>query len=107
MPLADLRRYRPEVVEPADFGEFWAGQLQDARAGAAEPVFVPTETAARHAAVFDVTFPGYAGDPVRAWLLVPHKSEHGKAAVVQYIGYGGGRGDHSTGSPGAAPATRT
>lgn len=39
-----------------------------------------------------MTFPGFAGDPVRAWLLVPHQAGDG-AAVVQYVGYGGGRGD--------------
>lgn len=93
LPLAELHLYRPEVAEPADFGEFWAGQLEDARTSDNEPVFVPSETAARHAAVFDVTFPGHGGDPVRAWLLVPHRAGDGGAAVVQYIGYGGGRGD--------------
>jgi cephalosporin-C deacetylase len=93
LPLAELRRYYPEVAEPADFGEFWAGQLRNARDSRAEPVFVAADTAARHAAVFDVTFPGYGGDPVRGWLLAPHLATDGAAAVVQFVGYGGGRGD--------------
>ncbi len=31
LPLSDLQRYRPDVAEPADFGEFWAGELGAAR----------------------------------------------------------------------------
>ena len=30
--LAELRQYRPEVAEPADFDEFWAAELAAARA---------------------------------------------------------------------------
>jgi cephalosporin-C deacetylase len=93
LPLSDLQRYRPDIAEPADFGEFWAGELGAARSDRSEPEFVPADSQARHAVVFDVTFAGYAGDPVRAWLLVPHRAEPGGAVIVQYVGYGGGRGD--------------
>ena len=93
LPLAELQRYRPEVAEPPGFGEFWASQLRDAQASHTEPTFAPADTAVRHAEVFDVTFSGYAGDLVRAWLLVPHQAGPDAAAVVQYVGYGGGRGD--------------
>jgi cephalosporin-C deacetylase len=27
LPLSELRRYAPDVAEPADFDEFWSGQL--------------------------------------------------------------------------------
>jgi cephalosporin-C deacetylase len=40
-----------------------------------------------------VTFPGYAGDPIKGWLLLPHVSPPDRAFVVEYVGYGGGRGD--------------
>lgn len=93
LPLSELQRYRPDVPEPADFSAFWTDQLQAARLRHAEPSFRPADSAVRHAAVFDVTFAGYAGDPVRAWLLVPHQAGPGAAVIVQYIGYGGGRGD--------------
>jgi cephalosporin-C deacetylase len=56
-------------------------------------VFTEAGTALRHADVFDVTFGGYGGDPVKAWLLVPHDPAPRGAVVVEFIGYGGGRGD--------------
>ena len=93
LPLAELRRYVPEVAEPADFDEFWSGQLASARAAAWAPEFTPVSTAIRYADVFDVTFSGFAGDPVKGWLLVPHDPAPRAAVVVEYIGYGGGRGD--------------
>jgi cephalosporin-C deacetylase len=93
LPLSELRSYVPAVAEPADFDEFWSGQLAAARAHAADPVFIPAGTAIRHADVLDVTFAGYGGDPVKAWLLVPHEAAARPAVVVEYVGYGGGRGD--------------
>jgi len=93
LSLSELRRYAPDVAEPADFDEFWSSQLAAARAAARAPVFTPAGTAVRHADVFDVTFSGYGGDPVKAWLLVPHDPAPRSAVVVEYVGYGGGRGD--------------
>jgi cephalosporin-C deacetylase len=93
LSLPELRQYRPAVEEPADFDEFWASELAAAAAHDREPVFTPAETQIRHADVVDVTFPGYAGDPIKGWLLLPHDSPPGRAFVVEYIGYGGGRGD--------------
>ena len=93
LPLAQLREYRPEVPEPADFDEFWAGELAAAAAHDADAELVPVATPIRSADVFDVTFAGYAGDPVKAWLLVPHDPAPQGALLVEYIGYNGGRGD--------------
>src|SRR6185437_2464132 len=92
LSLPELREYRPEVAEPADFDEFWAGELAVARAQPGEASFVPAAGEVRHAQVFDVTFPGYGGQPVRAWLLVPRQLAPRPAMVVEYVGYGGGRG---------------
>ena len=93
LPLDQLRDYRPDVAEPADFVAFWEGELAAARALGAAPEFVPVESPIRHAEVFDVTFPGHGGTPIKAWLLAPRDAPPGTAFVVEYIGYGGGRGD--------------
>src|SRR6202161_1528868 len=93
LSLAELRQYQPDVEEPADFDEFWASELAAAAAQDAEPVFTSVTTQIQHADVVDVTFPGYAGDPIKGWLLLPHASPPDRAFVVEYIGYGGGRGD--------------
>jgi len=34
LPLSELHGYVPDVAEPADFDEFWSGQLAAARAAA-------------------------------------------------------------------------
>ena len=93
LPLSELRRYQPDVAEPADFGAFWASQLAAARAYDAEPSFVPADSAIRHAAVYDVTFPGYGGDAIKGWLIEPHQGAERAAVIVEFVGYGGGRGD--------------
>jgi cephalosporin-C deacetylase len=93
LPLDQLRAYRPEVAEPADFGAFWSSEVAAARALGAEPSFERVETPIRSAEVFDVTFPGHGGAPIKAWLLAPRDPLPGGAFVVEYVGYGGGRGD--------------
>jgi len=93
LPLAELRRYQPEVAEPADFDEFWADEMTTARAVRAGLSFEAVDNSVRHAAVYDVTFPGHGGDPIKGWLLDPHTADSGAAMIVEYVGYGGGRGD--------------
>jgi cephalosporin-C deacetylase len=93
LPLDELRRYRPEVAEPSDFSAFWAGEVAAAREHGGEPEFVSVDTPIRHAEVLDVTFPGHGGAPIKGWLLAPRDPAPGAAFVVEYVGYGGGRGD--------------
>lgn len=42
--------------------------------------------------LYDVTFNGYGGDPIRAWLRMPAGATGPLPAVVEFMGYGGGRG---------------
>lgn len=93
LPLPELERYRPDVAEPADFDAFWATQMKEANSRPLEVDFTPVSTPLRHADVADVTFAGYGGDPIKGWLLVPHDPAPSPVMVVEYIGYGGGRGN--------------
>jgi len=87
-----LRAYQPAVDEPADFDDFWGETLRAAR-GAGEPTRrVATTGPLALADVVDVTFPGFAGDPVSAWLVLPRGLEHPLPAIVEFVGYGRGRG---------------
>ena len=91
--ITRLHAYRPERDEPADFEAFWRETLTEARSLAADrpPTFDPIDTPLRTIAVEDVTFPGFGGDPIRAWLLRPAGATASLPAVVEYLGYGGGR----------------
>jgi cephalosporin-C deacetylase len=53
---------------------------------------VPVETGLKLVEVFDVTFPGFGGHPIRGWLVLPRERSGRLPLVVQYLGYGGGRG---------------
>ncbi|WP_431802105.1 acetylxylan esterase [Microbacterium sp. bgisy203] len=94
LPLADLQTYLPDVREPADFDDFWRATIADARAAGGEVVVTPIETPLTQLDAYDVTFPGFAGDPIKAWLLLPTGAMDAGTplpAVVEYNGYGGGR----------------
>ncbi|PAZ11368.1 acetylxylan esterase [Streptomyces sp. SA15] len=92
LPLKELERYRPEPEEPADFDEFWRATLKEA--GQRDPVVSvrPVRTGLRLTETWDVTFRGFAGDPVRAWYSLPAGVREPLPAVVEYAGYGRGRG---------------
>ena len=92
LPLEELREYRPAVAEPDDFDAFWAERVAEARALGGEATFAPADTPLRHAEVLDVTFPGHAGDAVKGWLFIPRELDAATPLVVEYVGYGGGRG---------------
>lgn len=92
LPLEELREYRPEIRVPADFDEFWANTLQEARQVPMEPVRVAADSGLSEVDAFDVTFPGFGGHPIKAWLLLPHSRSEPLPAIIHYIGYSGGRG---------------
>ncbi|KNX38167.1 acetylxylan esterase [Luteipulveratus halotolerans] len=92
LPLHELEQYAPPRREPDDFAEFWSSTLAEART---HDLDVRSERAAAylpHVVVHDVTFAGFGGDPIRAWHLRPSGVEGVLPTVVQFLGYGDGRG---------------
>ena len=96
LPLDQLTTYSPELPEPADLDEFWQQTLDETRTYPLVPTFERVDTGLACVQTFDVTFSGFDGQPVRGWLSLPivrdRASADGLPAVVQYHGYGGGRG---------------
>lgn len=88
----ELAAYRPDVAEPDDFDEFWRETLATARSVDAAARRTPVDSGLTLVDVDDVVFPGYAGDPIRAWLIVPRGADGPLPAVVEFVGYGRGRG---------------
>ncbi|MDQ2998263.1 MAG: acetylxylan esterase, partial [Chloroflexota bacterium] len=106
LSLDQLRSYLPERVEPADFDAFWQQTLADARQSPLDARFDPVDYGLSTVETFDVTFNGYGGQPIKGWLQLPRNPDVGKGqrgiptnggagklpCVVEYLGYGGGRG---------------
>ncbi len=92
LPLDRLTQYAPAVAEPADFDDFWASTLKQTGTG---PLIVdrqPVSTGLRLVDTWDVTFAGFDGAPIRAWFTRPAGMAEPLPAVVEYTGYGRGRG---------------
>ncbi len=92
MPFPDLMPdvvadYRSAAVAPPDFDAFWAQTLAETRAHPLEPRFEKID-AGLVFEVYDVTFRGFGGHPVRGWFITPKGAQ---SCVVKFIGYGGGR----------------
>lgn len=92
MPLAELRAYRPRVAEPEDFDVFWRQTLDATRGRAPRISFEPVDTGLTGVRTWDVTFAGYGGHPIRGWFTAPAGATEPLPLVVQYHGYGAGRG---------------
>lgn len=91
LPIEQLREFRPEIAEPADFDRFWAETIAESRAIGGPIERVHAETPIQELVIEDLTFPGFGGEPVRAWITRPH-GDAPRPTVVEYIGYNGGRG---------------
>lgn len=92
LPVEGLRRYRSTTPEPAGFDDFWAGTVEEARTHELGLQVERVDTHLRLVETYDVTFAGFGGHPVRAWLTRPAGATEELPAVVEYNGYGGGRG---------------
>ena len=87
----ELDHYHPEVAEPADFDAFWSSTLAETAnldSGLRlEPVVTPFSTVE----VDDASFAGFGGDRIHAWLVRSRSGPQVRPAVVEFIGYDGGR----------------
>ena len=89
---AVLRAYRPVVGEPADFDDFWARTLTESRSLSRPPELTAVDASLALVEVADLEFSGFGGDRVRGWVLRPAGVAAPLPAVVEFVGYGGGRG---------------
>lgn len=92
LPLDELRTYRPERDEPADFDAFWRQTLDETRARPLDLVLESVDAGLASNETFDVTFTGFGGTRVKGWFILPRQRSGRVPCVVEYIGYGGGRG---------------
>ncbi|HET6502711.1 MAG TPA: alpha/beta fold hydrolase [Amycolatopsis sp.] len=87
-----LWEYRSDYAEPADFDAFWRDTLSAARGHDLDIRLEPVETGLRTVEVHDLTFAGFGGHPIRAWLRLPRQRSGPLPAIVQFHGYASGRG---------------
>ncbi|MEW2436079.1 acetylxylan esterase [Streptomyces caniferus] len=92
LPLDELHTYRPPRPEPAGFDAFWQRTLDEARAHDLDARFTEVDTGLALLRTHDVTFSGFGGHRIRGWFLLPRAADGPLPCVVQYLGYGGGRG---------------
>lgn len=75
LPLDELREYRSAATEPDDFDAFWSKTLKEARRHDLDARFEPVDTGLSTVQVFDVTYAGFGGHPVKGWLTLPAGAE--------------------------------
>ncbi|MCQ4206956.1 acetylxylan esterase [Streptomyces longispororuber] len=97
MPLTDLTlaeclALQPDLDEPADLDRFWTRTLDQARATDARAQVEPVDTGLTQVVTYDATVPGFDGRPVRGWLHLPAGAREPLGCVVEFLGYGRGRG---------------
>jgi len=87
LSLEELRNYKPEVREPADFDAFWAHTIGQARAAGGDILLGTVEHQLPHVEISDVTFPGFGGQPIKAWYARPRGVDAKLPVLVQYAAW--------------------
>ncbi|HLT60353.1 MAG TPA: acetylxylan esterase [Microlunatus sp.] len=91
LPLDQLRSYRPERDEPADFDAFWSATLAE-NAHPLDVITRPEPSPFTGLAISDLEFAGYGGDRIHGWWLRPERPRGRSACVIHFPGYNAGRG---------------
>ncbi len=96
MPFSDIQHpalaaFQSAVQAPHDFDAFWQVTLTDARSHGTGMTLTHVGGPVAVFDIFDATFPGFAGNPVKGWLVLPKGQTGPLPLVVEYVGYGGGR----------------
>jgi cephalosporin-C deacetylase len=92
LPLEELKLYKPPRVEESDFDNFWQATLSESNQFPLDPHFELVDYGLHQQKTYDVTYAGFSGQPIKAWLLLPSHRSSRVPCIVEYIGYGGGRG---------------
>ncbi len=92
LPLSELVRYRPDRNEPADFDDFWQATKSEMEKYPLSTKLDAVDYNLAFLDTFDVTFTGWAGNPVKGWLIVPKGLREPSPCVIEFPSYGGGRG---------------
>lgn len=92
LPYEQLLTYKPPRNEPVDFDAFWQSTLAETRQYPLNPRFQPYQPGLKTLEVFDASFAGFGGQEIKAWMILPAQNRGKLPCVVEYIGYGGGRG---------------
>lgn len=92
LPIEELRGYRPKLDEPGDFDDFWRATLAQAPAADVKARFTEHDALLRLVDVQDVRFTGFGGQRIAGWFIAPREMAGPAPCVVQYLGYGSGRG---------------
>jgi cephalosporin-C deacetylase len=94
LPVDELERYAPTLPRPDDFEAFWSETLDEVAQFDLDVRGTPVDHGLKLIESWDVVFAGFGGHPIRAWLHLPavRASDVPLPSVVQYQGYGGGRG---------------
>ncbi|WP_223694110.1 acetylxylan esterase [Leifsonia poae] len=82
---------REPLPTPADYRAFWATAMDEARRFPLATDLTRVDTGLTAIEVFDVTFRGSGGRPVRGWLRLPLHRAGPLPAVLHANGYGAGR----------------
>ena len=90
-PEEQLRTYAGQATLPSDFEEFWRSTLDEQLPLDLQIELEKVEIPLTAYDVYDLSFLGYGGARIHAWVRVPH-ADGPQATVVNYLGYSGSRG---------------
>ncbi|NAZ85357.1 acetylxylan esterase [Kineococcus indalonis] len=92
MTLGELEELDVALNVPVDLDGFWASTLAAAAVHPLDVRRTPAPTRLTTLTHEEFSFAGAGGDRVNAWLVRPAGAREPLPAVVEFIGYGGGRG---------------
>lgn len=91
LPQHELDVYKSSTANPADFDAFWAETLAESGKLPLDARFEPVDAGLPLVDVFDVTYAGFGGHPIKGWFIKPAGAKGPLTTLVRFLGYNGGR----------------
>lgn len=91
--IRKMQEHLPELTRRADFDAFWQETLEENKTPALNVRMEKQDYPSPYVDVYHVTYAGFHGVPIRAWLLVPAFLPQEKLpCLIQYHGFGNHKG---------------
>lgn len=90
--IKEYESYKPPLTKRDDFEDFWEKTLTLSKSVNLNEKLIECEYPSPYMKVYDLTYQGYDGTPVKGWFLLPlFTTEEKLPCLIHYHGFTGGR----------------
>ncbi|MCX7923537.1 MAG: acetylxylan esterase [Clostridia bacterium] len=87
--LSELKKYKPDLTQKADFEAFWRETLEESSRQPLNSELIPHSYPVSQIKAFNIYYDGFRGSRINGWYLLPNGADkdHKVPIIIYYHGY--------------------